>query len=599
MDNRHPAAAAPKQGPPTRAQDAASPRRHRRGRHRPAHRGRQRRSASTSDWLWFGEVGLRGRLLARVLVAAAGRGRRSAPSSSSSSTPTSRSPAGWRRSFRADASRATCIESGGEAVRRSWRASAWRCRSSSPSSPASPPPRLAHVPAGLQRRRLRPEGPDLRSRPRVLRVLAAGLAASCRLPARAPRIVALVLSRRRAPHHGRHRAQARSRRPGRRRGRRPPFARAQRAAPDPAVDSSSADAPWRTSRRSWLRSSCSSCRHRPALQGLEPALLAQRRGARRRLHRRARAPADHARAHGRRLRCSPPLLVVNVWRRRQCWPVGHRRLDRRAHRRCAASCPASCSRWSSTPTSRARSGSISRATSRPPARPTTSPRSAQKPLPTRRRPHAAEARGQRDHPAQHPPLGPRTLVTSYRQLQELRPYYVVPRRRRRPLHGQRRLPADDALGARAQHRRPAAAGADVGQPAHHLHARLRRGHLGRQPGDRRRLARLPRAGHPAGRSAGGLEITQPRIYYGERGTDYTPRKTKDQEFDYPGPDGDVYTDLRRQRRHPHLVVPQPARLLASASARSSSSPPRRIDERQPHHHPQQHPRPAQRRRRRS
>jgi uncharacterized membrane protein (UPF0182 family) len=38
-----------------------------------------------------------------------------------------------------------------------------------------------------------------------------------------------------------------------------------------------------------------------------------------------------------------------------------------------------------------------------------------------------------------------------------------------------------------------------------------------------------------------LAITQPRIYYGLTGTDYVLVKTKDQEFDYPGPDGDVYT----------------------------------------------------------
>jgi uncharacterized membrane protein (UPF0182 family) len=41
-------------------------------------------------------------------------------------------------------------------------------------------------------------------------------------------------------------------------------------------------------------------------------------------------------------------------------------------------------------------------------------------------------------------------------------------------------------------------------------------------------------------SVKGLEITQPRIYYGERGTGYSLVKTKDKEFDYPGPNGDVY-----------------------------------------------------------
>jgi uncharacterized membrane protein (UPF0182 family) len=38
-----------------------------------------------------------------------------------------------------------------------------------------------------------------------------------------------------------------------------------------------------------------------------------------------------------------------------------------------------------------------------------------------------------------------------------------------------------------------------------------------------------------------LAVTEPRIYYGRAGTDYLLVKTKDQEFDYPGPKGDVYT----------------------------------------------------------
>ena len=42
-------------------------------------------------------------------------------------------------------------------------------------------------------------------------------------------------------------------------------------------------------------------------------------------------------------------------------------------------------------------------------------------------------------------------------------------------------------------------------------------------------------------SAPGLQITQPRIYYGERGTDYSLVKTKDQEFDYPGPNSRTCT----------------------------------------------------------
>jgi uncharacterized protein len=46
---------------------------------------------------------------------------------------------------------------------------------------------------------------------------------------------------------------------------------------------------------------------------------------------------------------------------------------------------------------------------------------------------------------------------------------------------------------------------------------------------------------PLTASAPSLQITQPRIYFGETGTQYTLVKTKDPEFDYPGPGGqDVY-----------------------------------------------------------
>ena len=44
------------------------------------------------------------------------------------------------------------------------------------------------------------------------------------------------------------------------------------------------------------------------------------------------------------------------------------------------------------------------------------------------------------------------------------------------------------------------------------------------------------------RSVAGLEIDQPRIYYGEVGTDYTLVKTEEREFDYPGAAGDVFTE---------------------------------------------------------
>jgi uncharacterized membrane protein (UPF0182 family) len=42
-------------------------------------------------------------------------------------------------------------------------------------------------------------------------------------------------------------------------------------------------------------------------------------------------------------------------------------------------------------------------------------------------------------------------------------------------------------------------------------------------------------------SAPSLAVAQPRIYFGLLGTDYVLVRTRDAEFDYPGPKGDVYT----------------------------------------------------------
>ena len=57
-----------------------------------------------------------------------------------------------------------------------------------------------------------------------------------------------------------------------------------------------------------------------------------------------------------------------------------------------------------------------------------------------------------------------------------------------------------------------------------------------------------------------LTITQPRIYYGLLGTNYTLVDTKTAEFDYPG---GAQLPLHRQWRHPHQLVPQQARLLGA------------------------------------
>ncbi len=45
---------------------------------------------------------------------------------------------------------------------------------------------------------------------------------------------------------------------------------------------------------------------------------------------------------------------------------------------------------------------------------------------------------------------------------------------------------------------------------------------------------------PVTSTAPSLAVTQPRIYFGELGTTYSLVKTKQPEFDYPGPNGDVY-----------------------------------------------------------
>ena len=64
------------------------------------------------------------------------------------------------------------------------------------------------------------------------------------------------------------------------------------------------------------------------------------------------------------------------------------------------------------------------------------------------------------------------------------------------------------------------------------------------------------------RSVKGLEIDEPRIYYGERGTDYTLVKTAEQEFDYPGKTGDVYREYTGSGGVP--ISPLLARLAFSA-----------------------------------
>jgi uncharacterized membrane protein (UPF0182 family) len=136
---------------------------------------------------------------------------------------------------------------------------------------------------------------------------------------------------------------------------------------------------------------------------------------------------------------------------------------------------------------------------------------------------------------------PRTLVTSYVQLQELRPYYVfldadVDRYTVNGVYRQTMLSARE-LNIEGL---PAQAQTWVNQHITYTHG------FGVAMSA---VNQVTADGSPdflvqdvPPRSAPGLEIEQPRIYYGERGTDYTLVNTTEDEFDYPASSGDVYTD---------------------------------------------------------
>jgi uncharacterized protein len=135
---------------------------------------------------------------------------------------------------------------------------------------------------------------------------------------------------------------------------------------------------------------------------------------------------------------------------------------------------------------------------------------------------------------------PGTLVTSYRQLQELRPYYSF-------------LDADvDRYTVNGDYRETMLSPRELninGLPSQsqtwvNQHITYTHGFGVAMSA----VNQVTNDGSPdflvsdiPPRSAPGLQVTQPRIYYGERGADYTLVKTKALEFDYPGPNGDVYT----------------------------------------------------------
>ena len=135
---------------------------------------------------------------------------------------------------------------------------------------------------------------------------------------------------------------------------------------------------------------------------------------------------------------------------------------------------------------------------------------------------------------------PTTLVTSYRQLQELRPYYSfldadVDRYTVDGVYRQTMLSPRELNIAGL----PTQAQTWVNQHITYTHgfgvAMSAVNQVTADGSPDFLVSDIPP------RSAPGLEISQPRIYYGERGTDYSLVKTKALEFDYPGPNGDVYT----------------------------------------------------------
>ncbi len=137
---------------------------------------------------------------------------------------------------------------------------------------------------------------------------------------------------------------------------------------------------------------------------------------------------------------------------------------------------------------------------------------------------------------------PSTLVTSYRQLQELRPYYVfldadVDRYTVGGTYRQTMLSARE-LNIEGL---PQQAQTWVNQHITYTHGfGVAMSAVNQVTADGSPDFLVQDI--PPVSTAPNLEIDQPRIYFGERGTEYSLVNTKEAEFDYPGASGDVYTD---------------------------------------------------------
>jgi uncharacterized protein len=139
---------------------------------------------------------------------------------------------------------------------------------------------------------------------------------------------------------------------------------------------------------------------------------------------------------------------------------------------------------------------------------------------------------------------PNTLVTSYRQLQELRPYYsfldadvdryVIAGAYRQTMLSPRELNIDGL---------PTQAQTWVNQHITYTHGfGVAMSEVNQVTSDGSPDFIVQDV--PPVSSKGFQQVTQPRIYYGERGTGYSLVKTSNKEFDYPGPNGDVYSTYK-------------------------------------------------------
>ena len=183
----------------------------------------------------------------------------------------------------------------------------------------------------------------------------------------------------------------------------------------------------------------------------------------------------------------------------------------------------------------------------------------------RRAADARRHRRQRRHAGQRAALGPPAAAADLRADPGNPDVLRLRLGPQRPLQDQRRVPADHAVGARAQLREPAEPQLD--QRAAHLHARLRRDAGPGEPGDAGRPAGAVHQG-PAAAVVGG-----PHGHRAEhllRPAVQRPRVREDEGPRVPLPEG------RRQRLHhlrgagrrADLELPAAACSSASASARS-------------------------------